>query len=167
VTEWFIPIVKLAEGEDTKVDRIVWIGVDIHGHLSNGSMPRHSTARIAAALNRISHDDLEIRPARVFSFLDFEFDVFARTCRRACREIPLTNGEFDLLAIFVDLARSVLSRAKLLQMTREGIASKSGRSIDVQVGRLRQKIEAEPKNPQLIKTVRGGGYIFTAEVIRT
>ena len=79
-------------------------------------------------------------------------------------EIRLTTGEFELLAAFVNHANQVLSRDRLLDLSRHREAGPFDRTIDVQVGRLRRKLEDDPKNPTMIKTVRGGGYIFTPEV---
>ena len=80
--------------------------------------------------------------------------------------VELTAGEFGLLAALVERPRRVLSRDRLLDLTRGRDAQPFDRSIDVQVSRLRRKIEADPKNPELIKTVRSGGYIFTLPVER-
>jgi two-component system OmpR family response regulator len=79
-------------------------------------------------------------------------------------EVRLTTGEFDLLAAFVHNANQVLSRDRLLDLARNREAGPFDRTIDVQVGRLRRKLEDDPQNPTLIKTVRGSGYIFTPVV---
>ena len=81
--------------------------------------------------------------------------------------VDLTAGEFELLQTFTQHSQRVLSRDQILDMTRGRSAVPFDRSIDVQVGRLRRKIEADPANPLLIKTVRGGGYVFTPSVERT
>jgi two-component system OmpR family response regulator len=78
--------------------------------------------------------------------------------------VPLSTGEFDLLATFVSHPRHVLSRDQLLDLTRGREAVPFDRSIDTQVSRLRRKIEKDAKDPQIIKTVWGGGYVFTPEV---
>jgi len=80
--------------------------------------------------------------------------------------MPLTGGEFDLLAAFAQHAQRVLNRDQLLDLTRGRAASAYDRSVDVQLSRLRRKIEADPGDPVLIKTVRGGGYLFTPRVER-
>jgi two-component system OmpR family response regulator len=80
--------------------------------------------------------------------------------------VQLTGGEFDLLAAFADHAGRVLTRDQLLDIARGRASEVFDRSIDVQVSRLRRKIEADPKEPALIKTVRSGGYIFSAAVSR-
>jgi two-component system OmpR family response regulator len=82
----------------------------------------------------------------------------------AGREVGLTTGEFDLLAAFVNNANQVLSRDRLLDLARNREAGPFDRTIDVQVGRLRRKLEDDPQKPSMIKTVRGTGYIFTPTV---
>ena len=79
-------------------------------------------------------------------------------------EVRLTTGEFDLLAAFVNNANQVLSRDRLLDLARNREAGPFDRTIDVQVGRLRRKLEPDPAKPTIIKTVRGTGYIFTPTV---
>jgi len=81
--------------------------------------------------------------------------------------VDLTNGEYDLLVAFVERSQRVLSRDQLLDLTRGRSAGPFDRSVDVQVLRLRRKIETDPTNPEIVKTVRGGGYIFTPAVERT
>ena len=78
--------------------------------------------------------------------------------------VDITSGEFDLLLAFVARPRRVLTRDQLLDLARGRSSSAFDRSIDVQISRLRRKIEADPREPALIKTVRSGGYIFTSEV---
>jgi two-component system OmpR family response regulator len=80
------------------------------------------------------------------------------------KEVRLTTGEFDLLAAFVNNPSQVLTRDRLLDLARNREAGPCDRTIDVQVGRLRNKLEGNPKKPTMIKTVRGRGYIFTPEV---
>jgi two-component system, OmpR family, response regulator len=79
-------------------------------------------------------------------------------------EVPLTTGEFDLLAAFVNNPNQVLTRDRLLDIARNRKAAPEDRTIDVQVMRLRRKLKVDPKKPTMIKTVRGRGYIFVAEV---
>jgi DNA-binding response OmpR family regulator len=81
--------------------------------------------------------------------------------------VALTTGEFDLLAAFVARPNQVLSRDDLIGALHGREAGPYDRSIDMQVGRLRRKIEADPADPQLIKSVRGAGYLFAARIERT
>jgi len=78
--------------------------------------------------------------------------------------VSLSAGEYDLLAAFVARPQRVLSRDQLLDLARGREAQPFDRAVDVQVSRLRRKIEADPGNPVFIKTVRGGGYMFTPAV---
>jgi two-component system, OmpR family, response regulator len=82
----------------------------------------------------------------------------------ARKQVRLTTGEYELLAAFANQANEVLSRDRLLDLSHHRKAGLFDRSIDVQVGRLRLKLEDDPKNPAMIKTVRGGGYVFTPTV---
>ncbi|MGH8570617.1 MAG: winged helix-turn-helix domain-containing protein, partial [Gammaproteobacteria bacterium] len=82
------------------------------------------------------------------------------------KEVALTTGEFDLLAVFVRHPNRVLSRDRLLELTRHREAGPFDRSIDAQIGRLRRKIESDPERPVLIKSVRAAGYVFTPSVAR-
>ena len=77
--------------------------------------------------------------------------------------VEMTGGEYDLLLAFLLNPQRVLTRDQLLDLTRGRVAGPLDRTIDVQVGRLRRKLEADPKNPELIKTVRGGGYVLTVD----
>jgi DNA-binding response OmpR family regulator len=98
-------------------------------------------------------------------FLDWELDLAARRlANRGGVEVVLTSGEFDLLSVFVRHPGRVLSRDFLLEQTRGREAAPFDRTIDVQVGRLRKKIEADPDDPQVIKSVRGAGYILVPPV---
>jgi two-component system OmpR family response regulator len=76
----------------------------------------------------------------------------------------LSGGEYELLVAFLERPQIVLTRDQLLDITRGRYGVPFDRAIDMQVGRLRRKIEADPKNPELIKTVRGGGYVLASQV---
>ena len=78
--------------------------------------------------------------------------------------MPLTAGEFDLLRVFAQHPNRVLTRDQLIELVKGREWAAYDRAIDTQVGRLRKKLEADPANPSLIKTVRGGGYVFATPV---
>ena len=80
-------------------------------------------------------------------------------------EISLSSGEYSLLLAMLERPHQVLSRDQLLDLTRNRTAGPYDRSIDIQISRLRNKIEISPKEPQIIKTVRGGGYVLSTEVV--
>jgi DNA-binding response OmpR family regulator len=114
---------------------------------------------VADALSRV----------RAYRFGPWELNVPLRRLRAADgRQVELTNGEFSLLAAFVSAPQRVLSRERLLDLSRLHNAEVYDRSIDVQILRLRRKIEADPARPQFIKTERGSGYLFdtSVEVVR-
>ena len=80
------------------------------------------------------------------------------------KEIPLSSGEYELLMTFLERSQRVLNRDQLLDLTKHRHAEPFDRSVDVQISRLRKKIEMDPKNPKILKTIRGGGYIFACSV---
>ena len=128
--------------------------------------PRELLARIRAVLRRAegSHPHPE---GGTLVFAGWRLDPTRRELRDPDGVlVELTAGGFDLLAAFVERPRRVLSRDQLLDLTKGRDAQPFDRSIDVQVSRLRRKIEADPKKPEVIKTVRSGGYIFTLPVER-
>jgi two-component system OmpR family response regulator len=163
-----IPIIMLtAMGED--VDRIIGLEVGADDYIAKPFNPRELAARIKAVLRRMTSPPVATAAdvgAAKLKFGDFELEQSTRTLRRGIENVALTAGEYDLLIAFVEHPRRVLNRDQLLDMARGRAAIPFDRSIDVQVGRLRRKIEIDAKNPMLIKTVRGGGYMFTPEVAR-
>jgi two-component system OmpR family response regulator len=165
-----IPIVMLtAMGEET--DRIVGLEMGADDYLPKPFNPRELLARIKAVLRR-AEDRLERpapgKPEQAMHFAGWKLDA-ARRCLVSPQgvTVTLTAGEFDLLVAFVDHPGRVLSRDQLLDFTRGRAAAPFDRSVDIQVSRLRRKIECDSTNPELIKTVRGGGYVFTPKVERS
>jgi len=162
-----IPVIMLtAMGEET--DRIIGLEMGADDYIAKPFNPRELLARIKAVLRRMeggrdSETPREVAQAHVFA--GWRFDLKSRELISPGGVLtPLTAGEYDLLAVFVTHPRRVLSRDQLLDMSRGRSALPFDRSIDVQVSRLRRKIEADPANPQMITTVRGGGYMFTPDV---
>jgi two-component system OmpR family response regulator len=164
-----VPVIMLtAMGEE--MDRIVGLEMGADDYLPKPFNPRELLARIKAVLRRIDEPTRASDEARgnLIRFEDWEFDAAARVLKTADGvAVELTAGEFELLQTFVLHPQRVLSRDQILDMTQGRSAVPFDRSVDVQVGRLRRKIEVDPTNPLLIKTVRGGGYIFTPSVERT
>ena len=162
-----VPIVMLtAVAEDT--DRIIGLEIGADDYLTKPFNPRELLARIRAVLRRAEGPGSPADPVEgVLTFSGWRLDP----ARRELRDpqgvlIELTAGEFGLLTALVERPRRVLSRDRLLDLTRGRDAQPFDRSIDVQISRLRRKIEGDPKNPKMIKTVRSGGYIFTLPVER-
>ncbi|HVM85249.1 MAG TPA: response regulator [Candidatus Binatia bacterium] len=164
-----IPIIMLtAAGEDT--DRIVGLEMGADDYLPKPFNPRELLARIRAVLRRSEDVGRAVadpdRPP-VLRFSGFALDLGARRLHGPDgREIDLSAGEFDLLSALAQRPRRVLSRDQLLDLCKGRAAQPFDRSIDVQVGRLRRKIEPDPADPHIITTVRGGGYMFAPDVTR-
>ncbi|HVJ53316.1 MAG TPA: response regulator [Aliidongia sp.] len=153
-------------GRGETLDRIIGLEMGADDYLPKPFHLRELLARVKSVLRRASAGDIKSsdRPA-VAQFHGWKLDLASRELfSPSGEEVRLTTGEFDLLAAFVANANQVLTRDRLLDLARNREAGPFDRTIDVQVGRLRRKLEDDPQNPNLIKTVRGTGYIFTAAV---
>lgn len=161
-----VPIIMLtARGED--VDRILGLEMGADDYLPKPFNPRELLARINAVLRRQSNAlNASATPsATALAFLGWQMDFRLRELRNPeGARIAMTSAEFDLLQAFVERPGRVLSRDSLLDLTQGRNAGSFERSIDVLVSRIRRKIEADPQDAQLIKTVRSGGYMFTPNV---
>jgi two-component system OmpR family response regulator len=161
-----IPIIMLtAKGEE--VDRVIGLEMGADDYLPKPFGSRELIARIRAVLRR-STDKVAVekgdkRPKR-YRFDRWQLDTGARELLRDDGvTIPLSTGEYDLLIALVERPQRVLNRDQLLDLARGRAANALDRSIDTQVSRLRKKIESDPNDPKIIKTVWGGGYMFTPE----
>jgi len=161
-----VPIIMLTLlGSES--DRIVGLETGADDYVVKPFSPDELLARIKAVLRRVNELPMQsdLQRAAVLRFAGWSLD---RTRRRLCSPegaaITLTDGEFDLLVAFAEHPQVVLSREQLLDLARGRAAIPFDRSIDVQVGRLRKKIEKDPEAPELIKAVRARGYIFTPSV---
>lgn len=154
-------------GRGETVDRIIGLEMGADDYLPKPFHLRELLARVKAVLRR-AHDRTAESPHSQRSrvrFAGWNLDLSSRELLSPSGgEVRLTTGEFDLLSAFVNNANQVLSRDRLLDLARNREAGPFDRTIDVQVGRLRRKLEDDPQNPTLIKTVRGSGYIFTPTV---
>ncbi len=164
-----LPVIMLtAKGEET--DRIVGLEMGADDYLAKPFNPRELLARIRAVLRRAEgapQKDAH-RDHSVADFAGWRFDIRRRQLKSPENlTVDLTTGEFELLVALVDNPQRVLSREQLLDLARGRDAPAFDRSVDMQVSRLRQKIEIDPKAPELIKTVRGGGYLFTPDIVFT
>lgn len=164
-----VPIIILsAIGEET--DRVVGLEMGADDYLAKPFSMRELHARVKAALRR-SQGELAIdKTKQLDSLPDIQFLQW-RLDQKKRRlidpdgvAIPLTSGEYELLVAFIEHPKRVLTRDQLMDMLHGREAQAYDRSIDVQVGRLRKKLEQDPKSPKIIITVRGGGYQFTPEV---
>jgi len=159
-----IPIIMLtALGEI--VDRVVGLEIGADDYITKPFDSRELVARVRALLRRSDSTEPAAAGRGSLRFLGWEIDPAARqVCEPGGLKVTMTSTEFDLLLAFCRNPGRVLSREQLLDLIHGGVAAPIERSIDVHVSRIRQKIEPDPRNPTLIKTVRLGGYIFTPVV---
>jgi DNA-binding response OmpR family regulator len=154
-------------GRGETVDRIIGLEMGADDYLPKPFHLRELLARVKSVLRRVSARTAEKAPAQRAQarFAGWHLDLSSRELfSPSGQEVRLTTGEFDLLAAFVNNANQVLTRDRLLDLARNREAGPFDRTIDVQVGRLRRKLEDDPQRPTMIKTVRGTGYIFTPAV---
>jgi two-component system OmpR family response regulator len=155
-------------GRGEIVDRIIGLEMGADDYLPKPFHLRELLARVKSVLRRASAHGIEAQGATSrskASFAGWNLDLSSRELYSPTgKEVRLTTGEFDLLAAFVNNANQVLTRDRLLDLARNREAGPFDRTIDVQVGRLRRKLEDDPQRPTIIKTVRGTGYIFTPPV---
>jgi two-component system OmpR family response regulator len=163
-----IPIIMLtAKGEE--VDRVIGLEMGADDYLPKPFGSRELVARIRAVLRRsLGRAAAEPeRRSKSYRFDRWRLDTGARELLRDDGvTVPLSTGEYELLVSLVERPQRVLSRDQLLDLARGHGASALDRSIDTQVSRLRKKLELDPADPKLIKTVWGGGYVFAVEVSR-
>jgi two-component system OmpR family response regulator len=164
-----VPIVMLtAMGEET--DRIIGLELGADDYLAKPFNPRELLARIRAVLRRAGEtpDKRQDQASRPVKFSGWTLEpARRRLLNPEDVEVPLTGGEYDLLVALVDRANRVLTRDMLLDLLRGRQAGPFDRAIDVALSRLRRKLEDDGRHAQLIKTVRGGGYVLAATVERT
>ncbi|MGE0221688.1 MAG: response regulator [Acetobacteraceae bacterium] len=167
-TQSDVPIVMLtAMGDET--DRIIGLELGADDYLPKPFNPRELLARIRAVLRRAGDQGENRRDEAVdaYRFAGWTVEVARRRLlNEQGVEVMLTGGEFDLLIALVERANRVLTRDMLLDLLRGRQAGPYDRAIDVAVSRLRRKLEDDGRNSQLIKTVRGGGYVLAANVER-
>ena len=161
-----LPVIMLT-ALDEETERIIGLEMGADDYLAKPFNPRELLARIRAVLRRAGGASVGDAPSAdgLRKFAQWQLDMAKRELRSADGVLqPLTAGEYDLLAAFVEHPKRVLSREQLLDLTKGRSTVPFDRSVDVQLSRLRRKIEADPKSPELIKTVRGGGYILACDV---
>ena len=161
----------IVTGRGDSVDKVVGLEVGADDYVTKPFDLRELLARIRAVLRRVAPADPVPAAAASaatggFRFAGWKLDTAARRLTAPQGyEVALTSGEFDLLCAFARNAGRVLSRDFLLEQTRGREAGPFDRTVDVQVGRLRRKLEPDTDEPQLIKSVRGAGYILVPPVV--
>jgi two-component system OmpR family response regulator len=162
-----IGIIMLTGRGDT-LDRIIGLELGADDYLAKPFHLRELLARVKSVSRRIAQAAAAELPSMgrlQARFAGWRLDRASRELMSPVGEsVRLTGGEFDLLATFISHANQVLSRDRLLDLVRGREAGPFDRTIDVQVGRLRRKLKDDPQQPQLIKTVRGGGYLFATPI---
>jgi len=162
--------IVIVTGRGQPVDRIIGLEIGADDYVAKPFELRELLARVRSVLRRLKaaapaaeapttgRDDLLV-------FEGWQLDLAARSLSRPDGEpVALTTGEFELLSIFARNPNRALSRDELMDFIHRREAGPFDRSIDVQVGRLRRKIERDPARPEMIKSVRGVGYQFTPRV---
>lgn len=162
-----IPII-LITGRNEEADRVMWLELGADDYLSKPVSPRELLARIRALLRRSRAQQTVaqgLARVRAYRFAGWELNVWLhRLVAPDGKVIALTNAEYHLLAAFLAAPQRVLSREQLLDLSRLHSAEVYDRAIDVQVGRLRRKLDSACMHENLIHTARGAGYSLTVAV---
>lgn len=161
-----VPLIVISETKDENACvQMLEAGAD--DFLVKPLYPRELHARISAISRRVQRSTELEQEKEVMIFSDWRLFPASRQIfnKNTNQELQLSAGEYDLLFAFIRQPQRVLGRDFLLQITKNSDLNPFDRRIDVQISRLRQKIEIDAKKPALIKTIRNGGYLFTARVI--
>lgn len=158
-----VPIIMLT-GKGDAIDRVVGLELGADDYLAKPFELRELVARVRAVLRRTGAGS-STPPGQRYAFADWTFDLNRRSLEGPDgQDQELTTSEFNLLSALVKRPHRVLSRDEIMDMLKGHDWSPVDRSIDNLIARLRKKIESDPEHPRLIKTVRGVGYTFTADV---
>jgi len=150
----------MVTGAGEVIDRVAGLEVGADDYIAKPFDPRELRARLKSVLRRLGSRESPKRPLRV-SIGRCSLDLKSRTLSDdRGREVPITAMEFDLLKALIEHPNQVLSRDRLLTLTRNREWEPFDRSIDIRITRLRRKLEQDPARPRAIKTVRGAGYMF-------
>lgn len=161
--------VIIVSGHGDPIERVIGLEVGADDYVAKPFDLRELLARARSVLRRVSPASITNGETigRVFEFEGFRLEPQARRLTDADGgQIELTTGEFDLLTVLLEQPNRALSRDQIMQRMHGRVAGPYDRAIDVQIGRLRQKIEPNPSHPSLIKSVRGIGYLFASTVRR-
>ena len=168
-----IPIVMIT-GKGDMIDKVVGLELGADDYIAKPFHLREVLARIRSVLRRAAPDPAQARaePASAtgerYLFNGWMLDMSARELTAPDgKSRDLTSGEFDLLTLFVQRPNRVLTRDQIMDLMKGHDWNPNDRTIDNQIVRLRKKIEDDPKNPRIIKTVRGAGYSFTGSIAKT
>jgi two-component system OmpR family response regulator len=158
-----VPIIMLTASSD-ETDRVVGLELGADDYIAKPYSPRELLARIKAIHRRAGLDNAAA-PPRYYRFVGFTLDTVERSVTDAAgAPVALTGLDFQLLKYFVEHPGAILDRGVLCEQTRGRDSGPLDRSLDVQISRLRLRLNDDGKQPLLIKTVRGAGYVFSATV---
>jgi two-component system, OmpR family, response regulator len=163
---FFVPIIVLVD-ENCEEERIKLFECGVDDYLSIPYNTRELIARVALRLRKTQalFYLLETRPVTAYVFSDWKLQVNTRyLVSPDKKQISLTLKEYHLLTLFLETPYQIFTRDLLIEQLRQRVAGPFDRSVDIQISRLRKKIEKDSKNPTLIKTIRGGGYLLASEV---
>jgi two-component system OmpR family response regulator len=161
-----IPIVMLT-GRNEEADRVMGLELGADDYLTKPFSPRELLARIRAVLRRRRAEVRQGRPdgIRAYRFDTWELNLNTRRLSDGDgRQVALSNGEFSLLVVLLGAPQRILSRDQLLDLSRLHNDEVFNRSVDIQIMRLRRKLEKDPAQPRYIRTERGVGYSFAIPV---
>lgn len=166
---WRGPVI-IVTGRGESVDRVVGLELGADDYVTKPFDLRELLARVRSVLRRaaeVGRGNANATPPTRYGFAGYLLDPQARHLTNPQgASVPLTHGEFELLSLFMERPQQVLSRDDLMTRIHGRDAGPYDRAIDVQVGRLRRKIEPDPARPTLIKAIRGSGYLFAESVQR-
>jgi two-component system OmpR family response regulator len=163
-----VPVIMITGHRRDEADRVVGLELGADDYMLKPFSLRELLARIRAVLRRVDSGERQSRAREKrarYRFAGWELEMKARRLKSPAGEVvPLTAGEFNLLTAFLRSPHHVLNREQLLAASRVHDEEVFDRSIDVQILRLRRKLEDNPSEPRLIKTERGAGYILATSV---
>lgn len=165
---WHGPVIVIS-GRGESVERVVGLELGADDYVTKPFDFRELLARVRSVLRRVQPPPAPVAAesagGRRLEFSGLQVDPLARRLiDRDGADVELTTGEFDLLQVLLERPNQVLTRDQLMNCLHGRDAGPFDRAIDVQIGRLRRKIEIDPARPQLIKSVRGAGYVFATTV---
>ncbi|MFD2095231.1 response regulator transcription factor [Corallincola platygyrae] len=157
-----VPVIMLTASSD-ETDRVIGLEIGADDYIAKPFSPRELLARIKALLRRVRYNQRQ--QPRFLNFADWQLDITTRQLTHHDGEVlELSGADFNLLSLFLNHPNEVLDRDTISDTIRGREASPFDRSIDVQISRLRQRLRDSGKQPKLIKTIRGSGYLLAAEV---
>lgn len=162
------PPVILLTAKDEEMDRVIGLEIGADDYISKPFSPRELVARIRTVLRRTGSNDVQTHDQHEnYSFCGWTLKTTEQSLFQSDGVlVPLSSGEYRLLEVFVRRPGQVLDRDQLLDLTQGREGGPFDRAIDNAISRLRRKIELDPKKPEIIKTIWGGGYRFSADVAK-